>query len=311
MCRKLWNRWLKHRITILRSIARRLPYVAQLLSERDGYKHAYVELNAEVGRLRMIASGARPPDPELPADGEIYTPTFSYDGLWTDPKVIHNHDFMCDPRYVAAFQAGDEALGHDHKMFWRLYVALWCAQQACKVPGDFVECGVWRGFLSTAIMTYLDWPRLDRRFFLFDTFDGMVENCLTDAEKRNQEKIEHLNRHYRGTYEFAQQHFSQFPRVTLVKGVIPDTLETIETEKVAFLSLDMNCVQPEIAAAEYFWPKLQLGGTLLLDDYGFVSYEEQKRAFDAFAERHGVPILALPTGQGLIVKLESETHLDA
>lgn len=307
-----WNRLigksataLRHPASLRRAVLGRLPYISRLRRERDGYKQAYEELNAEIGRLRMTIRDGRPRDSEASTDGGIYTPTFYYDGLWTDPQIIHNHDFMRDPRYVAAFHAGYEALGHDHKMFWRLHVALWCAQQACKISGDFVECGVWRGFLSTAIMTYLGWDRLDRRFFLFDTFDGLVENRLTAGERANRDKIDHLNSHYRGTYDFARQHFAQFPRVTLVRGPIPDTLGSVAIDHVAFLSLDMNCMQPEIAAAEHFWPKLQPGGMVLLDDYGFVSYEEQKRAFDAFARRHGVPILSLPTGQGLIVKLES------
>jgi hypothetical protein len=47
---------------------------------------------------------------------------------------------------------------------------------------------------------------------------------------------------------------------------------------------------------------LSRGGIILLDDYGFVSYEEQKRGFDQFARSKGIEVLALPTGQGLILK---------
>lgn len=274
--------------------------LSAMTGERDGYKQAYETLNAEIGQLR--ANAGRPPSLPAAPKGEIYTDVFHYDGLWTDPQIIHNHDFMRDPRYVAAFQAGEDSLGLDHKMFWRLHVALWCASQASKLRGDFVECGVWRGFLSTAIMTYLNWAEMPHRFFLFDTFDGMVPDYLSDAERANAEKIDHLNRHYRGNFEFVTQHFAKFPRVEIVKGPVPDTLRTAGIEAVAFLSLDMNCAAPEIAAAEHFWPMMPAGAMILLDDYGFVSYEEQKQAFDDFAKRHGSNILALPTGQGLIVK---------
>ena len=64
----------------------------------------------------------------------------------------------------------------------------------------------------------------------------------------------------------------------------------------------MNNATPEIAAVNHFWDKLQPGAPVLLDDYGFVRYEVQKQAFDAWAAEHGVEILALPTGQGLIIK---------
>jgi hypothetical protein len=83
---------------------------------------------------------------------------------------------------------------------------------------------------------------------------------------------------------------------------VPDTLPRVTADKVAFLSLDMNCAAPEVAAAEYFWPKLVPGGIILLDDYGFTAHAEQRHAFDEFASRKGVPLLPLPTGQGVIFK---------
>jgi hypothetical protein len=40
----------------------------------------------------------------------------------------------------------------------------------------------------------------------------------------------------------------------------------------------------------------------VLDDYGWRKHREQQRAFDDFANRRAVQVLALPTGQGLILK---------
>ena len=83
---------------------------------------------------------------------------------------------------------------------------------------------------------------------------------------------------------------------------MPDTLPRVTSERIAYLSIDMNCVRLEIAAAEFFWPRLVPGATMLLDDYGHAGHELQKEAFNQFSVRHGVPILTLPTGQGVIVK---------
>lgn len=241
------------------------------------------------------------PSPQRPKEG-LYTPIFSYDGLINDPKVIHNHDFMRDPRYVRAYEVAEKALGYDHKMFWRLHVALWCASQAQKLPGDFVECGVWRGFLATAIMSYIPWPNANKQFYLFDTWEGLDERYLTEGERSNQAKLDHFKPYYANQYESVKEYFSNYPNVHLVKGSVPETLGSVEIGAVSYLSLDMNCAPPELAAAEYFWDRLVPGGMILLDDYGFVSYEDQKRGFDQFAARHGIEVLALPTGQGLIIK---------
>ena len=246
------------------------------------------------------------PAPELSdnstKDEPIYTPVFHYDGLWTDPKIIHNHDFMREPRYIQAYEAGFRALAHDHEMFWRLHVALWSAHHASRLQGDFVECGVWRGFLTTAILTYLEWESLGKTFYLFDTFDGLAERYLTEGERANVDKLDHLNSHFRGTYEFVTEHFAKYPRVEIVRGPVPETLSNVMIDRVSYLSIDMNCTEPEIAAINHFWDKLVPGAIILLDDYGFVSYEEQKRAMDTFAASKGVEILALPTGQGVILK---------
>jgi len=235
--------------------------------------------------------------------GEMYTPIYTNDGLISDPRVIHNHDFMRNPKYINAYKVAEKALGYDHKMFWRLHVALWCASQAQNLPGDFVECGVWRGFLATAIMNYIPWPIDNKQFYLFDTWEGLDERYLTEKERNNQAKLEHFKPYYANQYEAVKKHFSNYRNVQLVKGSVPETLDLVKIDAVSYLSLDMNCASPELFAAEHFWEKLVPGGMMLLDDYGFVSYEEQKKGFDRFAARKGFEVLALPTGQGLMIKL--------
>jgi hypothetical protein len=64
----------------------------------------------------------------------------------------------------------------------------------------------------------------------------------------------------------------------------------------------MNIAKPERAAIAYFWPKLSHGAIVVLDDYAWQGFEEQKAAMDEFAERVGVEVLTLPTGQGLILR---------
>lgn len=88
-----------------------------------------------------------------------------------------------------------------------------------------------------------------------------------------------------------------------MRGRVPDTLSAIESKAISYLSIDMNCVTPEIQAGEYLWPRLVNGGVILLDDYGWWPHIGQKNAWDAFAAARGLKILALPTGQGLLVKV--------
>lgn len=87
-----------------------------------------------------------------------------------------------------------------------------------------------------------------------------------------------------------------------MRGLVPDTLPTVPIDRVCYLSVDMNIVEPEVAALEYFWDKLVPGAAVILDDYGWANYQLQQEAHDRFAAARGVPVLHLPTGQGLIIK---------
>ena len=222
---------------------------------------------------------------------------YDQDSLRTD----HNHDFMNDPNFIAAYQRGTQACNEDYKFHWRVHVALWVASQARNIDGDFVECGVNRGFLSSAIMNYVNWNSLNKKFFLFDTFSGIDEKYLNEVEKE-QGRLEFSKKRYAECFETAKVNFSEFKSVHLIRGTIPDTLLLPDISQVCFLSIDMNSAVPEIAAATYFWDKMVKGGWALLDDYAYVGYNEQKKAFDNFARSKGIEILSLPTGQGLYRK---------
>lgn len=219
---------------------------------------------------------------------------YSEDGLSTH----HVHDFVDKAPFRAAYARAIQANGKDHHMRWRAHVALWVARQAARLPGDFVECGVSTGFLASAIMHDLGWNGRNKRFWLFDTWEGLDAGEITEAEKA----AGRLAWYADVSFDRVKANFAEFDRVEMVRGSVPASLETVAIEQVCYLSLDMNCVGPEIAAAAHFWPRIVPGGFMLLDDYAYAGYEAQHAAFDGFAAESGFDILTLPTGQGLAIK---------
>lgn len=227
--------------------------------------------------------------------------TYNQDGLATR----HNADFMRDPRFEAAYQAGLENARPGTQVEWRVHVALWCATQAAQLEGDFVECGVHTGILSGAVMTWLDFARhAGRRFYLFDTWQGIPLEQISEDEKRF--GVADMNRKYQegdAIHAGVVRKFARWPNAVVVRGRVPESLAAMAaSERVAYASIDMNVAAAEIAAADFLWPRLVPGAPLLLDDYGWAAHVNQKRAWDAFASAHGAAILSLPTGQGLILK---------
>jgi hypothetical protein len=100
----------------------------------------------------------------------------------------------------------------------------------------------------------------------------------------------------------VRANFAQWPRAHIIEGAIPDTLGQVKARQIAYLHLDMNCAPPEIAALTYFWERLVAGAPVLLDDYAYLGYTQQKLAMDDFARERSVAICSLPTGQGLLIK---------
>lgn len=224
-------------------------------------------------------------------------PTYSQDALVTR----HNADFMHEPRFAESYRLG-KATGSwpGGEPAWRTYVACWAAQKALGLEGDFVECGVNRGGMSRAICHYVDFEKVPKLFWLLDTYHGLSDELINE-EERGQGRT-NSKAYYTECYGAVCETFKPYPNVRVVQGIIPASLTQVTAEKVSYLSIDMNCVAPEIAAAEFFWDKLVSGAVMVLDDYGFELHEPQKRAFDAFAEKRGVQVLSMPTGQGLIFK---------
>ena len=228
--------------------------------------------------------------------------SYNQDGLVS----MHKHDFMVDERFVSAYKRGVDAVGEDYNWHWRVHIGLWAARTAIKKVGDFVECGVNAGFLSSSIMHDLDWDSRGKTFYLLDTFSGIDLDHVTQGElndgiaDKNSALI--AGGFYVTSSESVRKNFSEWRNIKIIEGVIPHTLRDVNASKISFLHIDLNCAPPEIAAINYFWDRLVPGAIVLLDDYAYCGFHHQKIAMDNFAQSRGVSIASLPTGQGLIVK---------
>jgi O-methyltransferase len=224
--------------------------------------------------------------------------TYANDQLYT----YHNADFIEEPLFAEAYRLCKEIGGDllkDYDIQWRIHVLCWAASHAAHLEGDFVDCGVNTGFCPRAVTYYVNFNCLNKKYYLLDTFSGMDERYSTASEMARSKKLGYGKE--TGLYERVKKTFEHF-NVEIVRGPIPDTLPLVKTTKVSYLSIDMNCVKPEVDALYFFWDKMVSGGLIILDDYGWPGCIEQKHAHDAFAASKGVKVLSLPTCQGLIIK---------
>ena len=223
---------------------------------------------------------------------------YDQDKLYT----FHNHDFMTDPAFVRAYQRGVLAADDDYHWHWRVHVGRWAASGAAKLAGDFVECGVNRGFLASAIMEHLQRDGLGKTFYLMDTFSGIDARFITAEERAGGILERNRSEFYTTSLDTVQKNFAEWEKVQIIAGAIPETLAAVTAERIAYLHLDMNCTPPEVAAFEHFWHRLVPGAFVLLNDCAYKGFEPQKIAMDGAARAVDVQIMSLPTGQGLMIK---------
>jgi len=225
--------------------------------------------------------------------------TYAQDLLYT----YHNADFMKEPHFLESYELGKQTDGgqllKNNDIHWRTHVQCWAAYHAAHLEGDFVECGVRTGIFARSVVNYVGFQNLDKKFYLLDTFEGMSEKYSSPGEMEWHEQVGYGKKNL---YEQVVDTFKDF-NVKIIKGPVPETLSEVDTQKVCFLSIDMNSVLPEVEALNFFWDRMVSGGIIILDDYGFANrHNEQKEAHDAFAKSKGVLVLTLPTCQGMIIK---------
>lgn len=171
------------------------------------------------------------------------------------------------------------------------------------IPGAFVESGVWMGGSSmAAAATLVKHGATDRDLYLFDTFEGIpppgehdgvigggrsvqewwqTENEKPDSEPFLEATVETVRANMARTgYDLDHVH--------LVPGLVQETLPASAPEKIAFLRLDTDWYESTKAEMELLFPRLSVGGVLIVDDYGFT--EGARKAVDEFLHDYPLPV---------------------
>jgi len=173
-----------------------------------------------------------------------------------------------------------------------------CIQQVLHegIPGDFIETGVWRGgaciFMRAALQAYGD---TSRTVWVADSFEGLPKpdgRYSQDSDDRHWKKSEVLGI----PLEQVKANFSHYSllddRVQFLKGWFKDTLPTAPIEKLAILRLDGDMYASTMDSLVNLYPKLSVGGYIIIDDYSEIASCSQ--AADDFRRSNGITTPVVP-----------------
>lgn len=163
------------------------------------------------------------------------------------------------------------------------------------IPGDFIECGVWRGGNSIAMKFLLEEYNSHKKLYLFDTFKGMTEptnndiriNDNTNAfQKFKDSEKKDFNEWCYSPIEEVKENFKRaglnFKNLKFIQGPVEDTLKNKENipSEISLLRLDTDWYESTEIGMRILFPKLSQNGLLLLDDYGH--WGGAKKAVDEY-----------------------------
>lgn len=158
------------------------------------------------------------------------------------------------------------------------------------VPGDLIETGVWRGGATIFMRAILKAHGVeDRRVWVADSFEGLPP---PDLERYPQDKGDrfHTFEQLAVSVEQVKANFERYglldDQVGFLEGWFRDTLPEAPMERLAVARLDGDMYESTMDALVNLYPKLSVGGYVIIDDYGAVPTCRQ--AVHDYREAHDV-----------------------
>jgi len=190
--------------------------------------------------------------------------------------------------------AGETWPRHAHTMVGlkRLENVQQCVEQALaeSVPGDLLEAGVWRGGVTILMRAILKAHGVtDRRVWVADSFAGLPP---PDRERYPADWGSNLHQYpeLAVSVEQVRSNFERYglldDQVRFLEGWFRETLPAAPIERIAVLRLDGDLYESTIETLEPLYPKLAVGGFVIVDDFGTIA--AQRRAVLEFRDAHGI-----------------------
>lgn len=158
------------------------------------------------------------------------------------------------------------------------------------VPGDLIETGVWRGGCCILMKGILAAHGVtDRTVYVADSFEGLPPP--NPAEYPLDLGLDfHVFKDLAISEDQVRDNFDRYglldDKVQFVRGFFQDTLATLPVERLALLRLDGDLYESTIVALNALYPKLSVGGFVIIDDYG--CFDACAQAVHHYRSEHGI-----------------------
>lgn len=172
-----------------------------------------------------------------------------------------------------------------------------------QIPGDIVECGVWKGGSMMAVAhTLLLLKDYSRHLHLFDTFEGMTKPSEEDISLSGEIASELLKANQKedqdsiwcyAPLDFVKASVNSVDydatKVHFIKGKVEDTIPDQAPKAISLLRLDTDWYESTRHELIHLFPRLSPGGVIIIDDYGH--WKGARKAVDNYFQENKIKIL--------------------
>ena len=196
-------------------------------------------------------------------------------------------------------------ISEDRRVFNKLISRALLYNQVKNIPGDIVECGVFKG---TGLYTFLKLknifnPNSSKKVIGFDFFN--TDELISSLSSADKEAMDVLfkERHFSHTKSFKENFISELinngfskSEFDLVEGDISYTTKQFSQNnpgfKISLLYMDLDLEIPTYDTLVNLWNNVTKGGIIVFDEYGYHKWSESK-GVDRFIEEKNLEIKSL------------------
>jgi O-methyltransferase len=211
-----------------------------------------------------------------------------------------SHVFDLEPEFLELYELCRAETMTSIERMYALYSATRYVIEN-ELPGDFVECGVWRG--GSVMLMALTLARLgdtSRTLWLYDTFTGMTPPNDHDVQTMSGRSARDVLSEDDKTGPFwgiaprdvVEQNLQRtgYPNIRIVEGDVAATIPATAPPQIALLRLDTDWYASTRHELEHLYPRITTRGVLIIDDYGYWS-GARKATDEYFASLGARPLL--------------------
>jgi O-methyltransferase len=166
-----------------------------------------------------------------------------------------------------------------------------------------IEFGVADGITASFACVACEKIGADFDLLLYDSFDTMLPENLTESEMVKAGAYAHLN----DAVTVANiKKLSKHAKPRVCKGYLPDSFKEHQLpSKIDWVSIDLNSSSATLAVLNELNDRLSVGSVMVFDDYGHNGFEETMRVVLQWVSSSAgaYRLIHLPSGQCLIVKV--------